>query len=61
MKRRSMLAATALTATGSPLLFAGCATLNSLSAEVATYGDWPASRRWIAPPPGDTDDDTVPR
>jgi tetratricopeptide (TPR) repeat protein len=23
--------------------------------------DWPASRRWIAPPPGDTDDDTVPR
>jgi hypothetical protein len=23
--------------------------------------DWPASRRWIAPPPGDTDDDTLPR
>jgi hypothetical protein len=45
MKRRSMIAATVLTATGSPLLFAGCATLNSMSAEVATYGDWPASRR----------------
>jgi hypothetical protein len=45
MKRRSMLAATALTATGSPLLLAGCATLNSISAEVATFGDWPASRR----------------
>jgi hypothetical protein len=45
MKRRSMLAATALGATGAPLLFAGCATFNSMSAEVATFGEWPATRR----------------
>jgi hypothetical protein len=44
MRRRSMLAATAL-ATGAPMLLAGCATLNSMSAEVATFGDWPSSRR----------------
>jgi hypothetical protein len=45
MKRRSMLTATVLTATGSPMLLAGCATFNSVAVEVSTFGDWPAGRR----------------
>lgn len=45
MRRRSMLAAGALAATAAPLLLVGCATLNQLSAEVATFGDWPPGRR----------------
>jgi Domain of unknown function (DUF4136) len=35
----------ALSATVAAALLAGCAGLNSLRSDVATYGDWPASRK----------------
>ena len=39
MQRRSALAATALA-----VALSGCAALNTVTSEVATYGDWPAGR-----------------
>ncbi len=39
MQRRSVLTAAALTAA-----LGGCAALNTVTSEVATYGDWPAGR-----------------
>jgi hypothetical protein len=40
MQRRSILCAVALAAA----TLAGCAALNTVTSEVATYGDWPAGR-----------------
>ncbi|MBI5259628.1 MAG: DUF4136 domain-containing protein [Burkholderiales bacterium] len=42
MKRRSVMWAAAA---GGLALLAGCAAMNQFSAEVATFGDWPAGRK----------------
>lgn len=43
MKRRSVILGAAL---GGPTLWlGGCAAMNQVSAEVSTFGDWPANRR----------------
>ena len=41
MQRRSLLSAAAVAAVAG---LSGCAALNSVTSEVATYGDWPAGR-----------------
>ena len=41
MQRRSILTAAALVAAAT---LSGCAALNTVTSEVATYGDWPAGR-----------------
>ena len=41
MQRRHLL----LTPLAAALLLAGCAALNQLTSEVATYGEWPAGRK----------------
>jgi len=41
MQRRSVLATAAIALAAS---LGGCAALNTVTSEVATYGDWPASR-----------------
>jgi hypothetical protein len=41
MQRRSLLAATALVLAA---VLDGCAAINTVTSEVATYGDWPAGR-----------------
>ena len=41
MQRRSLLSAAALAAIAG---LSGCAAMNTVTSEVATYGDWPASR-----------------
>lgn len=43
-RRRTMLAAATATALAATLL-AGCAALNTMQAEIATWGDWPADRK----------------
>jgi hypothetical protein len=47
MQRRSALTAAALVAATAVIAFGGCAALNTVTSDVATYGDWPAGR-----PPG---------
>ncbi|NRF66711.1 DUF4136 domain-containing protein [Aquincola sp. S2] len=43
MKRRSMIVGAAI---GGPALWlGGCAAMNQVSAEVSTFGEWPAARR----------------
>jgi len=41
MQRRSVLTAAAAAAVAT---LGGCAALNTVTSEVATYGDWPAGR-----------------
>lgn len=43
-RRRTMLAA-AMAAALAATLLAGCAALNTMSAEISTWGDWPADRK----------------
>lgn len=43
-RRRTMLAAATAAALAATLL-AGCAALNTMSAEISTWGDWPADRK----------------
>jgi hypothetical protein len=45
MQRRSVLAAAALAAGTVVIASSGCAALNTVTSEVATYGDWPAGRQ----------------
>ena len=42
MQRRTLFAAAALALAGGTL--AGCAAMNTVTSEVATFGDWPAGR-----------------
>lgn len=44
-RRRTMLAAAATAAALAATLLAGCAALNTMHAEIATWGDWPADRK----------------
>jgi hypothetical protein len=44
MQRRSALARGALAVATAVIALGGCAALNTLTADVATYGDWPAGR-----------------
>ena len=43
-RRRTMLAA-AMAAALAATLLAGCAALNTMPAEISTWGDWPADRK----------------
>lgn len=44
MKRRALNTALAWAGLGGTMLLGGCAAMNQLSADVSTYGDWPAGR-----------------
>ena len=44
MQRRTALSAAALLAATAVAGLSGCAALNTVTSEVATYGDWPAGR-----------------